>query len=157
MRQCHNHPFTDWKQTEYWGMADFFMKVRMTGPRNPKKQAGSPGIAENPRVKLRKGQLPDSVKSAGQVSGRPGSEPRRQGESSAAAGEVDDSAANPFFSKAMVNRAWFQLFGRGLVNPVDDMDNDANPASHPQLLVDLADQFASSGFDLKKLYRALQQ
>ena len=33
--QCHNHPFTDWKQTEYWGMADFFMKVQQTGPRTP--------------------------------------------------------------------------------------------------------------------------
>src|SRR5437660_1314123 len=29
--QCHNHPFTDWKQTEYWGMAAFFMKVRTNG------------------------------------------------------------------------------------------------------------------------------
>src|SRR5262249_56501487 len=25
--QCHNHPFTSWKQTEYWGMAAFFSKV----------------------------------------------------------------------------------------------------------------------------------
>ena len=39
--QCaerHNHPFTDWKQTEYWGMADFFMKVQQTGPQP--RQAG---------------------------------------------------------------------------------------------------------------------
>ena len=43
--QCHNHPFTDWKQTEYWGMADFFEKVQLTGPRN-NKQEGVPGIAE---------------------------------------------------------------------------------------------------------------
>ncbi len=27
--QCHNHPFTDWKQTEYWQMAAFFMKVQI--------------------------------------------------------------------------------------------------------------------------------
>ena len=64
------------------------------------------------------------------------------------------SADNPYFSKAMVNRAWFQLFGRGLVNPVDNMDG-VNEPSHPQLLVDLADQFVSSGFDLKQLYRTL--
>jgi len=49
------------------------------------------------------------------------------------------SAQNPYFGKAMVNRVWFQLFGRGLVNPVDDLNNDLNPASHPQLLVDLAE------------------
>jgi hypothetical protein len=36
--QCHNHPFTDWKQNEYWGMAAFFSKVRMEGrPRSAAK------------------------------------------------------------------------------------------------------------------------
>ena len=30
--QCHNHPFTDWKQTEYWGMAAFFSKVQADNP-----------------------------------------------------------------------------------------------------------------------------
>src|SRR5437763_1031528 len=35
--QCHNHPFTGWKQEEYWGMAQFFMKVRLNG--NPKNAA----------------------------------------------------------------------------------------------------------------------
>ena len=44
------------------------------------------------------------------------------------------TADNPYFSKAMVNRAWFQLFGRGLVNPVDDMNNDANPAVAPAVV-----------------------
>src|SRR5260370_6561232 len=29
--QCHDHPFTDWKQTEYWAMASFFMKTRVAG------------------------------------------------------------------------------------------------------------------------------
>jgi hypothetical protein len=54
----------------------------------------------------------------------------------------------------MVNRVWAQFFGRGLVNPVDDM-HDANPASHPQLLADLGDQFAAGGFNLKDLVRAV--
>ena len=40
---------------------------------------------------------------------------------------------NPFFARAMVNRIWHQFFGRGLVNPVDDMHKD-NLASHPELL-----------------------
>jgi hypothetical protein len=54
----------------------------------------------------------------------------------------------------MVNRTWAQLFGRGFVNPVDDM-HDANAPSHPELLADLANRFAADGFDLKNLYRAL--
>ncbi len=64
------------------------------------------------------------------------------------------SAGNPFFSKAMVNRTWAHLFGRGLVNPVDDM-HDGNPASHPQLLAELSHQFAANDFDLKYLIRAI--
>ena len=63
------------------------------------------------------------------------------------------TAQNPFFSKAMVNRIWNQYFGRGLVNPVDDM-HDGNPASHPELLQELADGFAA-GFDVKGLYRTV--
>src|SRR5207248_300089 len=64
------------------------------------------------------------------------------------------TAENPFFSRAMVNRTWGQFFGRGFVNPVDDM-HDANPASHPELLAELAKQFAASGFDVKYLIRAI--
>jgi hypothetical protein len=61
---------------------------------------------------------------------------------------------NPFFSRALVNRTWAQLFGRGIVNPVDDM-HEGNAPSHPELLADLANQFAANGFDVKYLIRAV--
>jgi hypothetical protein len=61
---------------------------------------------------------------------------------------------NRYFSRAMVNRTWAQLFGRGFVNPIDDM-HDENAPSHPELLTDLAGQFAADGFNLKNLYRVL--
>jgi hypothetical protein len=64
------------------------------------------------------------------------------------------SPKNPYFARAMVNRTWWRLFGRGLVNPVDDM-HAANPPSHPELLDLLARRFADSGFDLKFLTRAI--
>ena len=44
---------------------------------------------------------------------------------------------NPFFAQAMVNRIWAQLFGRGIVNPVDDMMPENEPR-HPELLDALA-------------------
>ena len=44
--------------------------------------------------------------------------------------------------------------GRGLVNPVDDL-RPTNPASHPELLEDLADDFAGGGFDLRQLIRRI--
>ena len=64
------------------------------------------------------------------------------------------SPENPYFARAMVNRTWWRLFGRGIVNPVDDM-HAANPPSHPELLDLLARRFAESGFDLKFLTRAI--
>jgi hypothetical protein len=63
---------------------------------------------------------------------------------------------NPYFKRALVNRVWKQLIGRGLVEPVDQM-HVANPASHPMLLERLADDFAASGFDLRRLLRTILQ
>jgi hypothetical protein len=57
---------------------------------------------------------------------------------------------NRFFSRALVNRVWAELIGRGFVNPVDDFRND-NPPSHPKTLDYLADEFVASGYDFKNL------
>jgi hypothetical protein len=61
---------------------------------------------------------------------------------------------NDHFSRAAVNRVWQQLFGRGLVEPVDDMRPD-NPAICPEVLELLTRDFAASNFDLRRLLRAL--
>jgi hypothetical protein len=61
---------------------------------------------------------------------------------------------NPYFARAAVNRIWAQLFGVGLVDPVDDMGAD-NPPSHPELLDALARAFADHGFDRKFLIRSI--
>ncbi len=54
------------------------------------------------------------------------------------------SSSNMYFAKATVNRVWAQLFGRGLVEPVDDLGTH-NPPSHPQLLDELAGWFVETG------------
>ena len=49
--QCHNHPFTDWKQNEYWGMAAFFTKVRIDGnPRQAVRRAAPSASARAARA-----------------------------------------------------------------------------------------------------------
>ncbi len=50
---------------------------------------------------------------------------------------------NPYFAKAYVNRMWGHFFGRGLVNEVDDM-RETNPASSPEILDALANEFAAA-------------
>ena len=61
---------------------------------------------------------------------------------------------NRFYSRAMVNRVWAELIGRGFVNPVDDFRND-NPPSHPKTLDFLADEFVASGYDFRFLVNAI--
>lgn len=59
---------------------------------------------------------------------------------------------NPDFSRAIVNRIWALMFGRGLVHPVDLMDS-AHPSSHPELLAWLARDFETTGYNLRRLIR----
>ncbi|HEY2952766.1 MAG TPA: DUF1553 domain-containing protein [Verrucomicrobiae bacterium] len=61
---------------------------------------------------------------------------------------------NPLLARAMVNRIWAMVFGRGLVHPVDLMDSK-HPPSHPELLDWLARDFEKSGYDVKRLIRVL--
>src|SRR5207253_1487709 len=61
---------------------------------------------------------------------------------------------NPFFARAAVNRAWWLLFGRGLVHPVDDLGSN-NPPTHPEVLDLLAADFVASGFDLRRTLRII--
>src|SRR5262245_12594777 len=155
--QCHNHPFTDWKQTEYWAMAAFFMKTKLTAtPQQAAKKGKTVGIVEaGGPTKGKKGNLPESAKFVpakflqGESPKLKTDEPYRP-----VLAQWVTSPTNPFFARAMVNRFWYQLYGRGLVNPVDDM-HDENPASHPPLLAALTEQFKANEFNVKYLYRAI--
>jgi hypothetical protein len=150
--QCHNHPFTQWKQAEYWGMAAFFTKVRSDRVNGAAKKGVSPGVTEGGRGKAR---LPDSAKVVpakffqGPQPKLDAKEPYRP-----VLAKWLTAADNPFFARAMVNRVWAQFFGRGLVNPVDDM-HEGREVSHPELLKELARQFTASGHDVKFLVRAV--
>src|SRR5438094_3345300 len=61
---------------------------------------------------------------------------------------------NPFFARNLVNRFWGYYMGHGLVEPLDDM-RATNPASNPELLDALAQDFAEHHFDLKHLMRTI--
>jgi hypothetical protein len=63
-------------------------------------------------------------------------------------------AQNPFFAKAIVNRIWFHLHGRGIVDPVDDF-RDSNPSANDALLDALAKDFAANGYRLRPLIRTI--
>lgn len=64
------------------------------------------------------------------------------------------SADNRTFARVQANRIWAQMMGRGLVDPVDDF-RATNPATHPELLEWLADDFVDHGFDVRHLVRRI--
>ena len=62
--------------------------------------------------------------------------------------------ANPWFSKAIVNRVWFWLMGRGIINEVDDIRPDNKPWS-PELLAYLQKELVGNTYNLKSIYRLI--
>ena len=153
--QCHDHPFVEWKQQDYWGMAAFFAQIQTPG--RP-KVVYRLGVQDDPKITLATLQDADALE---------GFAPRPPtflgGEALPASSDEIHRVAlarwvtspeNTYFARAMVNRMWWHFFGRGIVNPVDDM-HAGNAPTHPELLDLLSRRFAASGFDLKFLCRSI--
>ncbi|MDX1945620.1 MAG: DUF1549 and DUF1553 domain-containing protein [Pirellulaceae bacterium] len=149
--QCHDHPFADWKQGDYWGIAAFFSKVKPQYERI--NNVEHYGVSE--RGDRKPLMLPPSFQEfaptylGGREANLDKSEPYLPR-------FVDWLASdeNPYFARAFVNRLWRKFMGRGLVEPVDDL-REANPGTHPRLLALLGEQFRRSGFDIHYLIRAI--
>ncbi len=131
---CHNHPLDRWTQDDYHGLAAIFAKVergRVVGDK-PSGQTIHPRTLE-PAIERIPGE---------QFLAENAADGRRQ-----LADWLTDTS-NPYFAKAIVNRLWKRMMGRGLVEPVDDF-RDTNPATHPDLLDKLAEDFEANGYSLR--------
>jgi hypothetical protein len=144
--RCHNHPLVkDWKRDHYYGMMAFL--VRTTGGRG----AVSEKRTGEARYAARDGKqrtVPMMF-----LTGRALTEPAPvKGDRFSRREQLVRVALEErhFFSRAFVNRAWEYFFGRGLVDPVDQI-HSGNRASVPELLDWLADDFARSGYDVRRL------
>ncbi len=171
--QCHNHPFNEYKQNQFWEMNAFFRQtdVRRT-PVGANRRvativnrdfAGEGGDPEKAELyyELRNGKLkvayPVFVDGASLVSLY-----ADKGEDYGDSGYLSDInrreelanliVASELFPRAIVNRLWGQFLGYGFTKPVDDMGPHNSP-SHPELLDELAQDFRNSSFDLKALMR----
>ena len=149
--QCHDHPFDIWTQDAYYGLASFFAKVQRGGA-GPGAMMGRDKVTINPKgevIHLRTKKPTDPRLLDGKtVKIPPADDPRK------ALADWMTASNNPYFARAMVNWVWAQLFGRGLVDPPDDMSR-ANPPVHPELLDALARHFVEHKFDLRDLIRTI--
>jgi hypothetical protein len=149
--RCHHHPFENWSQADYYGYSAFFSRVG--------RKFGRGHAANVERIFYDRGAASAKHPKTGAaiapvpLGGRPPAIPLEQDPREALA---DWMAApdNPFFARALVNRYWKHFFGRGLVEPEDDM-RVTNPPSNPELLDALARHFQTHGYDLKDLVRTI--
>jgi hypothetical protein len=65
--------------------------------------------------------------------------------------------ANPLTPRVQVNRAWAQLFGRGIVASEEDFGTQSEPPTYPDLLDWLAAEFRDRGWSAKSLHRRIVQ
>jgi hypothetical protein len=146
--QCHNHPFATWKREQFWGYAAFFGGIRANIQNGFVQQM-------NELSDRRELPIPGTDRVA-QATFLDGTEPRWKYKVGARQTLADWVTArdNPYFARTAANRMWALLFGTGLVEPVDDF-KDENPPSHPELLDELARQYAAHHFDQKFLIRAI--
>jgi hypothetical protein len=147
--QCHDHPFGKWSRKQFWELAAFFGGVRSLQP-----QAGAfAQLGDAPEK--HEVTIPGTEKIV-QARFLDGKEPTWKENASArqTLAEWMTMADNPFLARAAVNRLWGHFFGIGLVDPVDDF-NDDNQPSHPELLDELAREFVKHKYDQKFIIRAI--
>jgi len=177
--RCHDHPFEEWTQLDFYGMAAFVARLEVvhvakeknltkfaigekstgdvlfTGPTSEQK-AGQKGEPVKPRFllgeKLVEPALPEGFKEVKFSSNKIPPLPKFSRKNQLA--DWITSPENPYFARAVVNRAWGQFQGRGLVHPVDNM-SPSNEPSHPELLNELTAKMIEHKFDLKWLIREI--
>jgi hypothetical protein len=154
--QCHHHPYEKWSQDDYWGIAAFYGRV---GRKNFQIPGGFQGQQDTRQVIFRMSSGNVTNKRTGQpaiMKPLDGDPVKVDAEDDPRQKLVDWMVApkNPFFARAVANRYWAHFFGRGIVDPLDDM-RVTNPPSNPALLDALAQDLIASKYSLKQLIRTI--
>ena len=161
--QCHDHPFNNWKQNQFWELNSFFRQAvslrrfdRANGmisyvelsDQDFGGEGHTPDSAEvyyEVRDATLKAAYPKFIDGR-EISNRSGrlSDVHRRKE---LATFILNSEEMP---RAIVNRTWSHFFNQGFTKPIDDM-GPHNPPTHPDLLSYLTDQFKANSYDLRQL------
>ena len=177
--RCHDHPFEEWTQKDFFGMAGFFVRLVVVdgaGPANKKKfkiaekstgdvlfagsvkelKPGMKGEPVKPRflggLELKEPEMPKGFKEPdfkGNVAPPKPAFSRKE-----KLAEWVTARDNPYFARALANRVWSQFMGRGFVNPVDDL-RPKNVPSHPALFKAIETSLIANRFDMKWLIREI--
>lgn len=143
---CHNHPFENISQNDYWHFAAFFAKL------------DSPGYGEVNELKLKDDgevthprtgdKMQPQAFGGSRVEFVKGEDPRVK------LADWMVAADNPYFAHALTNRLWGHYFKIGLVDPVDDL-RATNPPSNAELYDALAKEFVDHKYDVRHVTRLM--
>jgi hypothetical protein len=144
--QCHHHPFEKWGQDDFYGLAAFFdgmQRKKLIGDEELVFHAGGAGRMRIPGTDRTVPARPP---------GGPALPAGTTGDPRPRLAEWVTAPDNPYFTRLAANRLWKHYFGRGLVEPEDDL-RSTNPATNEPLLAHLAGVLVSNRYDLKALHR----
>jgi hypothetical protein len=147
--KCHDHPFEKWVQTDYYGMSAFFTQVgRKPGKRREDLVIFRTEAAPQSRHPTTGEVVPPKFLDGPSLALKPQEDARGR------LAEWMTRKDNPFLARAAVNRFWSHLFGRGIIDPVDDI-RSSNPPVNGPLLDALTKDFLDHGHDVRHILRTI--
>ncbi|MFA6545004.1 MAG: DUF1549 domain-containing protein [Limisphaerales bacterium] len=144
--QCHNHPFDRWTMNDYYGFAAFFAQVGRKVGEDQRETVIYNRASGGVRHPVGNRDIPPKFL------GMEGGKPEEGQDRREVMARWLASPQNPFFARNFANMVWAHFFGKGIVDPVDDV-RISNPPSNPELLEELGRRFTESDYNFKKLVR----
>ncbi len=164
--KCHNHPFDRWTQEDYYGWSNYFARIDYKIIENKRRDKFDKHEFNGEQIVLLKEEGDVKDPTTGRTAGL-----RFLGRTADAPASADsddskkrdrlqqiarwmNSPTNKRFAATQANRIWFQIVGRGIVDPVDDF-RSTNPPGNPELLAALQKEFVQGGFRVRPLMRLI--
>ncbi len=152
---CHAHPTANWTPKDNLAMAAFFGQVQYKSTQEWKEEV----VYVTPQHLLydpgdtgknRKPVVPRFLGSpkAGAIN------PWKENDLRVPFARWLTAPDNPYFARNIVNRVWFWLMGRGIIQEPDDI-RPTNPPGNPELLAYLESELVSHKYDLRHIYRLI--
>jgi hypothetical protein len=148
--ECHDHKFIDMPQATFHHVAAFFVRTQAKLPWNDSSQiVVSSKPAGEHKMEGQKEAMQPIAFSTGKAELGVSDVARR-----VELAEWIVGPENPWFAKALVNRVWARMMGRGFSEPVDEI-GELGDRVLPEVHAALADHFTASQYDVKDLFRVV--
>ena len=161
--KCHDHPFERWTQDQYYQTAAYFAQLDLQeDPASMERKIGGTAVEDaKPLYEIVADKMEGDIthERTGEIT--PPKFPFECEHSVAEGASRREQLAswitspdNQYFARSYVNRLWGYLLGVGIIEPIDDI-RAGNPATNPELLQHLTDEFIRSDFDVRHIMRLI--